>query len=98
MNVHDGDEDEKLAEPPAPPKPKMSVLRRHRILSDDVRRVIAHLKAHKKITKDDILNRPRLKKKKGEGPGDPVGARRALWVLAAKGSKARAEQHGGPLL
>ena len=72
MNVHDGDEDEKLAEPPAPPKPKMSVLRRHRILSDDVRRVIAHLKAHKKITKDDILNRPRLKKKKGEGPNEEI--------------------------
>ena len=72
MNVHDGDEDEKLAEPPAPPKPKMSVLRRHRILSDDVRRVIAHLKAHGKITKDDILNRPRLKKKKGEGPNEEI--------------------------
>ena len=43
-------------------KPKMSVLRRHPILSADVRRVLAHLKAHGKITSNDILNRPRLKK------------------------------------
>ena len=69
--MEDGD-DEKLAEVPRP-KPRMSVLRRHRILEDDVRRVIAHLKAHKKITKDDILNRPRLKKKKkGEGPNEEI--------------------------
>ncbi len=53
-------------------KKKMSLLRRHRILSDDVRRVIAHLKAHKKITANDIINRPRLKKKKGAGPNEEV--------------------------
>ena len=63
-------DDEKLAEVP---RPKMSVLRRHRILEDDVRRVIAHLKAHGKITKDDILNRPRLKKKKKlESPNEEI--------------------------
>jgi hypothetical protein len=50
----------------------MNVLRRHRILSDDVRRVIAHLKANDKITENDILNRPRLKKKKGEGPNEEI--------------------------
>ena len=50
----------------------MSVLRRHRILEDDVRRVIAHLKAHKKITDNDILNRPRLKTKKGLGPNEEI--------------------------
>ena len=52
--------------------PKMSVLRRHRILADDVRRVIAHLKAHKKITANDIISRPRLKKKKDAGPTETV--------------------------
>ena len=53
----------------------MSVLRRHRILADDVRRVIGHLKAHKKITENDILSRPRLKKKKnlkGASPEEPI--------------------------
>ena len=50
----------------------MSVLRRHRILEDDVRRVIGHLKAHKKITKNDVLHRPRLKKKKGQGPNEEI--------------------------
>ena len=50
----------------------MQVLRRHRILADDVRRVIAHLKAHKKITPDDVLSRPRLKKKKGFGPTEEI--------------------------
>ena len=50
----------------------MSVLRRHRILSDDVRRVIAHLKAHEKITTDDVISRPRLKKKKNAGPTEEI--------------------------
>ena len=50
----------------------MSVLRRHRILADDVRRVIAHLKAHKTITSNDILSRPRLKKKKGAEPNERI--------------------------
>ena len=50
----------------------MSVLRRHRILADDVRRVIAHLKAHGKITDNDIINRPRLKKKKDAGPNEEI--------------------------
>ena len=39
----------------------MSLLRRHRILQDDVRRVLAHLKAHKKITSNDVISRPRVK-------------------------------------
>ena len=52
--------------------PKMSVLRRHRILSDDVRRVISHLKAHNKITANDVISRPRLKKKKDAGPTETV--------------------------
>ena len=50
----------------------MSLLRRHRILEDDVRRVIGHLKAHKKVTANDVLHRPRLKKKKGEGPNEEI--------------------------
>ena len=50
----------------------MSILRRHRILADDVRRVIGHLKAHDKITKDDIISRPRLKKKKDAGPNEKI--------------------------
>jgi len=50
----------------------MSILRRHRILADDVRRVIGHLKAHDKITKDDIISRPRLKKKKDAGPNEQI--------------------------
>ena len=49
------------------PKKKMSLLRRHRILEDDVRRVIAHLTAHKRITANDTISRPRLKKKKDAG-------------------------------
>ena len=53
-------------------KKKMSVLRRHRILQDDVRRVIAHLRAHKKITSNDIVNRPRLKAKKDAGPNEKI--------------------------
>ena len=55
----------------APPK-KMSVLRRHRILQDDVRRMIAHLTAHKKITANDTITRPRLKKKKDAGPNEEI--------------------------
>ena len=55
----------------------MSVLRRHRILADDVRRVIAHLKAHKTITSNDILSRPRLKKKKDAGPTEEIPWARA---------------------
>ena len=54
------------------PKPKMSVLRRHRILSADVRRVIAHLKAHDRVTTNDILSRPRLRKKKGASADEPI--------------------------
>ena len=50
----------------------MSVLRRHRILADDVRRVIAHLRAHGKITSNDIISRPRLKKKKDAGPNEEI--------------------------
>ena len=50
----------------------MSLLRRHRILRDDVRRTIAHLKAHGKITDNDVINRPRLKKKKDAGPNEEI--------------------------
>ena len=50
----------------------MSLLRRHRILRDDVRRTIAHLKAHGKITDNDTINRPRLKKKKNAGPNEEI--------------------------
>ena len=53
-------------------KQKMSVLRRHRIVQDDVRRVIAHLTAHKKITANDTITRPRLKKKKDAGPNEEI--------------------------
>ena len=74
---------------------KMSVLRRHRILQDDVRRVIAHLTAHKKITANDTITRPRLKKKKDAGPNDPLVPRRALRVLAESRLKARAQQRQG---
>ncbi len=70
----------------------MSVLRRHRILSDDVRRVIAHLKAHKKITANDILSRPRLKKKKDAGPTETIP-----WAHAPLlGSWQRPEFKSGP--
>ena len=54
------------------PKKKMSLLRRHRILEDDVRRVIAHLTAHKRITTNDVISRPRLKKKKDAGPTEEI--------------------------
>ena len=42
----------------------MSILRRNRILGDDVRRVIAHLKAHKKITAATSFPAQRWKKEK----------------------------------
>ena len=52
---------------------KFSLLRRHRINGDDVRRVLSHLKVHNKITADDILTRPRLgKKKKGAPATEPI--------------------------
>jgi hypothetical protein len=54
------------------PKALMSVLRRHRILADDVRRVMSHLKANGKVTPNDILNRPRLKKKKGASAEEEI--------------------------
>jgi len=72
--------------------PKMSVLRRHRILDDDVRRVTAHLKAHKRITSNDILSRPRLKKKKGGTPNEEIP-----WAHAPlAGSWQRADLKSGP--
>ena len=37
-----------------------------------MRRVIAHLKAHKKITANDVISRPTLKKKKGKGPSEEI--------------------------
>ena len=60
------------SQPKEVPKKKMSLLRRHRILEDDVRRVLGHLKAHGKITRNDTINRPRLKKKKDPGPNEEV--------------------------
>ena len=71
---------------------KMSVLRRHRILDDDVRRVTAHLKAHKRITSNDILSRPRLKKKKGGTPNEEIP-----WAHAPlAGSWQQADLKSGP--
>ena len=63
-----------MATPASPPRnlKKMSLLRRHRILEDDVRRVIAHLTAHKRITTSDVVSRPRLKKKKDAGPTEEI--------------------------
>ena len=65
-----------MKQPVAPKKKRnpipMSLLRRHRIFADDVRRVIAHLKAHGKITGNDVLSRPRLKKKKGADPSEEI--------------------------
>jgi hypothetical protein len=55
-----------------PTKKKMSLLRRHRLLEDDVRRVMAHLTAHKRISTSDVLSRPRLKKKKDSGPTEEI--------------------------
>ena len=54
------------------PKRLMSVLRRHRILAEDVRRVIGHLKVHKKVQPNDLIKRPRLKKKRGAPPEEEV--------------------------
>ena len=51
---------------------KFSVLRRHLINEGDVRRVLSHLKVHDTITANDKLTRPRLKKKKGVPPTEPV--------------------------
>jgi hypothetical protein len=80
----ENDEDEKVGVVPAPANEndedekvgvvleKMSVLRRHRILSSDVRRVLGHLKAHDKITSNDILSRPRLRKKRGASAEEPI--------------------------
>lgn len=53
-------------------KRTMSVLRRHRILSADVRRVIGHLKAHDKVVPNDVISRPRLKKKRGASADEPI--------------------------
>ena len=50
----------------AVPGRKFSVLRRHRVNGDDVRRVLAHLKINDTITPNDIISRPRRKKKKGQ--------------------------------
>mgnify|MGYP002809216851 CR=1 FL=1 len=42
---------------------KFSVLRRHKINEGDVRRVLSNLTVHNKITANDHLTRPRLRKK-----------------------------------
>ena len=46
----------------------MSLLRRHRILEADVRRVIAHLKAHGSVKKTDTISRPSTSTKKTDIP------------------------------
>jgi hypothetical protein len=58
-----------------------------------VRRVISHLKVHKEITANDNLTRPRLKKKKGAPPDEPIP-----WVRGAElaGSWQRKELKSGP--
>ena len=53
-------------------KREYSALRRHRINEGDVRRVLSHLKVHGKIKAGDHLTRPRLKKKKGAPPEEPI--------------------------
>jgi len=72
---------------------KFSVLRRHRINGGDVRRVLSHLKVHGSITADDKLTRPRLKKKKGAPPTEPIP-----WVHGTElaGSWQRKDLKSGP--
>ena len=72
---------------------KFSVLRRHRINEGDVRRVLSHLKVHGSITANDNLTRPRLKKKKGAPPDEPIP-----WVRGAElaGSWQRKDLKSGP--
>ena len=47
-------------------------LRRHTINEADVHRIISHLRAHDKITPDDIISRPRPNRKKGQSPTTPI--------------------------
>ena len=69
----------------AAPKPgKFSVLRRHKINESDVRRVLSHLKVHDTITENDNLTRPRLKKKKGAPPDEPIPWVRSEDVVQGK--------------
>ena len=72
---------------------KFSVLRRHKINGDDVRRVLSHLKVHETITANDNLSRPRLRKKKGAPPDEPIP-----WVRGAElaGSWQRSDLKSGP--
>lgn len=64
-----------------------SVLRRHRINESDVSRVLAHLKLHKRVGPNDVLSRPRVKKKKGAPRDEPIP-----WVRGAE--LAGSWQHG----
>ena len=75
------------------PKRVFSVLRRHRINEDDVRRVLSHLKVNDKITANDILTRPRDKHRKGMPKTEPIP-----WVAGAElaGSWQRASLKAGP--
>ena len=72
---------------------KFSVLRRHLINEGDVRRVLSHLKVHDTITANDNLTRPRLKKKKGAPPEEPIP-----WVHGSElaGSWQRKDLKSGP--
>ena len=72
---------------------KFSVLRRHTITESDVRRVLSHLKVNQTITANDNLTRPRLKKRKGAPPDEPIP-----WVRGAElaGSWQRKELKSGP--
>jgi hypothetical protein len=83
-----------------PPKKKrqlsvlqLSVLRRHRLNEADVRRVLSHLKVNDTITANDVLSRPRLKKKKGAPPEEPIP-----WAQGAElaGSWQRKDLKAGP--
>ena len=58
-----------------------------------MRRVLSHLKVHDKITADDKLTRPRLKKKKGVPPTEPIP-----WVHGTElaGSWQRKDLKSGP--
>ena len=58
-----------------------------------MRRVLSHLKVHDTITANDNLTRPRLKKKKGAPPDEPIP-----WVRGAElaGSWQRKELKSGP--
>ena len=74
------------------PKRSYSVLRRHRLNEEDVRRVLSHLKVNKTITANDNLTRPRGKRKKDQPATELIP-----WVRGAEllGSWQRKELKAG---